>query len=283
MRPVIAKHNDFAITGQAPEGKEQRTMQMRTGVYWSVGAGHKRNQDSLSLQHVALQRGECLLALVCDGIGSLACSQEAGSYVVHQMTDWFYHEGKELIFQSNTKELILFSLHRQFCRIQEHLKQFQLTQHIQTGTTCSGILIVKDRYYLMHIGDSRIYHIRAKAVPTRRQACRVRCMTADDRDDQGHLCKCLGMAGADHVYLDTGRLKRHTCLLLATDGFCFGAPESRLGQALGPCLFAGSGKGERGSRYYAEEGLDRRLELLGEWAARAGSRDDMAAIGIVIL
>ena len=82
-------------------------MRMHTGVYWSAGSEHAANQDSLSLQHIKLRKGECLLAVVCDGIGSLACSQEAGALAVRQMTDWFYQEGKELICENSAKEIIL--------------------------------------------------------------------------------------------------------------------------------------------------------------------------------
>lgn len=258
-------------------------MQMRTGVYWSVGVGGGKNQDSLSLQHVSLQRGECLLAAVCDGIGSLVRCEEAGGFVVCRMTDWFYHEGRELIYQNSAKELILFSLQRQLCQIQEHLKHFQFTEQIQTGTTFTGILLIKDRYYLMHIGDSRIYRIRKKTIPLIKQKYSIQCMTQDDKNEKGYLLKCLGMAGEDRVFLDTGKLKKHTCLLLATDGFYHGSFEKRAGQSLGP-LLSGSCKkrGERGANS-GEEALDRRLELLGEMAVREGSRDNMAAIAILVV
>ena len=96
-------------------------MRIRSGVYWSKGAGHGKNQDSLSLQHVLLRTGECLFAIVCDGIGSLPYSEEASGYAVRRMTDWFYHEGKELICRGRSKELILLALQKQCCRMQEEL------------------------------------------------------------------------------------------------------------------------------------------------------------------
>lgn len=254
-------------------------MQIRTGVYWSVGARCGKNQDSLSLQHVMLRKGECLLAVVCDGIGSLAQSEEASGYVVRSMTDWFYHEGKELIYRNRSKEIVLLALQRRFIQIQEHLKTFQQSQNIQTGTTCSGILIVRNRYYLMHIGDSRIYRIRNSKVPFCRRKYRAEHMTEDDRDASGFLLKCLGMRGQDRVILESGRIKRRTGFLLCTDGFYDGNEDDRIGQVLGPLLEAA---GRRRGLQAADKDADRRLELLGEQAQRSGSRDNMAAIGIFV-
>ncbi len=271
-------------------------MQIYTGVYWSAGARHGVNQDSLSLQHTALQKGECLLAVVCDGIGSLDASQEAGSYVVRHMTDWYYHEGKELFFQNSSQELILLALQRQIRLIQENLRKFQQSEKLQTGTTCSGLLLVRHRYYLFHIGDSRIYQIRKTLFPIRRKRYRTVCLTKDDKNEKGYLLKCLGMAGNDRAVLEPGKIRRNTAFLLCTDGFYYRSDGSWPGRILGPLLydsFAGSCGGARNRtahfremegwsvRQAAEEQIRRRLELLGEAAAKAGSRDNMAAVCIV--
>lgn len=253
-------------------------MRIRTGVYWSAAAGRGRNQDSLSLQHVMLRKGECLLAAVCDGIGSLARSEEASGYAAHCMTDWFYHEGKKLICQNSTKEHILLALQRQLCHMQEHLKEFQRTEHIQTGTTLSALFLHRGRYYLIHIGDSRIYRIRKRIFPINRQFYNTGCLTADDRTSEGYLLKCLGMAGADRPILETGRIRKETAFLLCTDGFYHGNSPQRLGQVLGPLLAVQ--RGRRNPPDPAERQIDRRLELLGGAAQKAGSRDHMAAIAV---
>ena len=75
---------------------------MHAGVYWQARPGYDRNQDSLTMQHILLQRGEGLLAVVCDGIGSLESAEEAGGIVVSRLTGWFYHEGKELICRNKS-------------------------------------------------------------------------------------------------------------------------------------------------------------------------------------
>ena len=249
-------------------------MRIRTGVYWSAGARRDANQDSLSLQHIRLQRGECLLAAVCDGIGSLPASQQAGSCAIHCLTDWFYHEGKNLILQNSSRELILLALQRQFHLIQENLRQFQKKQNSETGSTLSAVLIIRNSYYLLHIGDSRIYRIRRRKIPGCRQRYQICCLTRDDTDWQGRLLKCVGVSGEDRAVIEAGRLLARTCFLLCTDGFYRGNKEVSMSQVLGP-LLDGSPAGN--TRMF-----DRRLELLGQQSAMAGSRDHMAAVGIVV-
>lgn len=259
-------------------------MRIRTGIYWSGAAGPGRNQDSLSLQHISLQRGECLLALVCDGIGSLACSEEASGCAVHGMTDWFYHEGKTLILEKRSAEMILLALQKQLCLIQESLKILQRTQKIQTGTTLSGLLLIGNRYYLIQIGDSRIYRIRKRNIPIYQPKYHTVCLTKDDRNQEGHLLKCLGMAGRDRALVESGRVRKKTCFLLCTDGFYRGSQSIQIGQVLGPLLDRAGKSGRQPVRNRQEQNrqFDRRLELLAEQSQKAGSRDHMAAVGILI-
>lgn len=249
-------------------------MQMYTGVYWSSGVGHRINQDSLSLQHVLLQRGECLLAVVCDGIGSLQAAEDAGGITISHLTDWFYHEGKELICHNSSKEKILLALQGQILKIQELLLQFQKRNHIQTGTTCSALLIVQKRYYLIHIGDSRIYQICRYKDPFFRKHYKKQCLTHDDHDQSGHLYKALGLSGSDRAVFECGRLKRDSVLLLCTDGFYRHAASGVMERVLGTLLDMG--------REQLQEQLERRLEMLGRASLENGSRDDMSAIGIVV-
>ncbi len=256
-----------------------------TGVYWSAAAGHGRNQDSLSLQHICLRKGECLLAAVCDGIGSLTASQEASGFVVHCLTDWFYHEGKNLILQNSSRELFLLALQRRFCHIQETLRQFQITQNSETGTTLSALLLIGNRYYLIHIGDSRIYRIRKRKIPIYRQKYHICRLTEDDKDQEGRLLKCVGVSGEDRATIETGRLLPQTCFLLCTDGFYRGNGKERIGQVLGPLLEMPKGeKRIRTAQAATTEHniFDRRLELLGEQAMAAASKDHMAAVGIIV-
>lgn len=252
-------------------------MQIYTGVYRSVREGRSKNQDSLSVQHVRLARGECLLAVVCDGIGSLDEAQEAGCIVVSKLTDWFYQIGKELIYKKASKETILVSLQNQILQIQEFLRYFQQKEQLQTGTTCSALLIIRKRYYTVHIGDSRIYSFQKRSF-WQKQTLRLRTLTKDDTDTKGRLCRALGMAGTDRAVFQTGTLRRRMGFLVCSDGFYKKNDMNQAAQML-------AALSER-KRQYADVSvksqLDRRLEQLGRMAYERGNTDDKAAVVVLI-
>lgn len=252
-------------------------MQVYTGVYRSVREGCSKNQDSLSLQHVRLAHGECLLAVVCDGIGSLDEAQEAGKIAVSKLTDWFYQKGKELIYKKASKETILVSLQNQILQIQEFLRYFQQKEQLQTGTTCSALLIVRNRYYIIHIGDSRIYTFQKRGLLGKRKGM-LTCLTKDDTDAFGRLCKALGMAGTDRAVFRIGKVRRRSGFLVCTDGFYKKNDMQLAGQMLGVLL-------KRKSLCFESsltEQINRRLEQLGRMARERGNPDDKAAIAVLI-
>lgn len=250
-------------------------MQIYTGVYRSVRKGGRINQDSLSMQHIVLSGKECLLAVVCDGIGSLARAEEAGAIAVSGLTDWFYQEGRELFGKRASKESILISLQDQILRIQEFLRYFQKKEQLQTGTTCSALLLIGRRYYIVHIGDSRIYQLKKQ----RRKGLYVLVpLTRDDHDKSGRLCRALGLAGTDRAVFYTGRFGRKTGFLVSTDGFYKGNDEKMAAQMLGALL----DKKRLRQDGQLQSKLNRRLEQLGREAFAGGNPDDKAAVGILI-
>lgn len=270
-------------------------MQITTSSFWWKGRSASVNQDSLSLQHVRLGNGSAVLAVVCDGIGSLARGEEASGIAVRCLTQWFYGECRELIFERKSKELILLALQRQVYQIQELLLKFQQKEKIRSGTTMTCLLLIRRRYYLVHIGDGRLYLFRRrKFLPVilwRRVG--VKCLTAEDRDKTGRLTKCLGAECIDRPFYDTGRIRRGSLFLLGTDGIWYGMDRNRLGQLFGNVwgrkdLGQISGKipdgkhpGQPGGNVCDIGQLQRRLEMMAQQSADRGSMDNMAAIAVV--
>lgn len=242
-------------------------MHFNTGYYWSPGGYSPGNQDSVSLQHVCVRGGEALLAVVCDGIGSLPGSENASGLVVYRLTEWFYHEGKDLIRGDTKGPLIMLALQKCIHGISQELIKFKESAGHATGTTCSALLMLGRSYYLIHIGDSRIYSI-SKNNPIKRlikkeNIC-LRQLTRDDVDASGRLKKALGISIKDRADFDMGRIRRGEVFLLCTDGY-YRNNEDGIRTALGnPCA----------------DSLDRKLEMLGERAIKKGSRDNLSAIAV---
>ena len=54
-----------------------------------IGIVKDTNQDSLLIKHADTQRGEVLLAIVCDGMGGLTKGEVASATVIKAFSDWF--------------------------------------------------------------------------------------------------------------------------------------------------------------------------------------------------
>ena len=50
------------------------------------------------------------MAVICDGIGGLSKGEEASSYVVRQLTNWFMSEGYHLSIKKQEKRMIFLTL-----------------------------------------------------------------------------------------------------------------------------------------------------------------------------
>ena len=183
-----------------------------------------------------------------------------------------------LIYQRASKEKIIIGLQKQILHIQEFLQYFQEKEQLQTGTTCSGLLIIRNQYYLFHIGDSRIYQFNKCGFWGKRYRgkpfYRIRQLTADDHDERGRLWKALGMAGTDRAVFQTGKVYGKTGFLICTDGFYQGNDMCLAAQMLGALL-------HREKKLLSVQ-MKRRLEQLGKTAWESGNRDDKAAICVLI-
>lgn len=123
-----------------------------------VGISKTTNQDSVLIKHASTDVGEVLMAVVCDGMGGLAKGELASATVIRAFSKWFE---EELPFELENLDmqviggkwaLILKSLNVQILEYSQKLGS-------NLGTTFSGILFVDNKYVIVHVGDTRVYHI----------------------------------------------------------------------------------------------------------------------------
>ena len=60
-----------------------------TATQTDIGTRKKTNQDSMIVMQAATDRGQVLLASVCDGMGGLAKGEVASAAMVHALEKWF--------------------------------------------------------------------------------------------------------------------------------------------------------------------------------------------------
>lgn len=126
-----------------------------------IGTTKETNQDSLLIKQASSDKGEILMAVVCDGMGGLAKGELASATVVRRFSEWFE---KELPYElehfdmqivASKWELLLKDLNTK-------ILAYGRNSDINLGTTFSGILFVGNQFLVVHVGDSRIYQISEK-------------------------------------------------------------------------------------------------------------------------
>lgn len=124
---------------------------MRAFYYDGICIQNKRktNMDSLLLKECNISGTEVCLAVVCDGVGSLENGSVASSLAVQVLIDW--------LNQLTTTERIGLNLLDTVHDINQRVVQASIKNHIRTASTLSAILMSDGKYYIVHVGDSRIY------------------------------------------------------------------------------------------------------------------------------
>jgi len=94
-----------------------------------------------------------------------------------------------------------------------------------TGTTLSALALDTDRYFLAHVGDSRIYLLRDGELSL---------LTVDQVRLKGRrkVVRVLGLDWSPEVFTRSGELKEGDTFLLISDGFLDVISEEELKQAL---------------------------------------------------
>ncbi len=117
----------------------------------------KTNQDSMLIKHAQSEIGEVVMAIVCDGMGGLSDGELASAAVIRKFSDWFDFEFSDELEHPDMRvigdkwALMLRELNG---RLAEYGKT-----HKNLGTTFTGILMLENEYVLVHVGDTRAYHI----------------------------------------------------------------------------------------------------------------------------
>ena len=235
-------------------------MEVMSGFYWDSGK-KEINQDSVLVEQVNTGKGRILLAAVSDGIGGLPAGEVASGFLMERLQQHFYGEILPLIRKGKSPKKIRHSFFRCLYETVGMLQKYADSREISLGATLSVLLLMKRRYLILHVGDSRIYEIRKK---------RIRQLTEDHRGEGNILTRCMGSFPMSEVYVRFGRYHKKTGFLLCSDGFWGRAAEELLREMLDP------------AEILTEEQIQKRLSEIGSYGKRQGERDNLSAIYVLL-
>lgn len=206
-----------------------------------VGIKKQTNQDSILIKHGQCEKGEILLAVICDGMGGLKKGEVASATVVKKFSEWF---DSELPFELKNLDMNIIADKWSLLLKDLNLKIAEYGQQdgIRLGTTFTGFLFIDDQYLAVHVGDTRLYQLDSglKQLTTdhtfvareiRRGNLTVEQAKKDKRRNM--LLQCVGASERIEPEILTGTVQQGA-YMLCSDGFRHEISESEIYESLNP-------------------------------------------------
>lgn len=189
-----------------------------------MGLVKQVNQDSLTVKVADTELGEVALAVICDGMGGLTKGELASAMVVKAFEKWFYDQ-----LPYKLKGLKADMLQREWEKLIADCNTSIREQGSQSmGTTLTAMLLYAGNYYIIHVGDCRIYELAEKIVQLTKDQTFIaremelgRMTKEQARNDSRRnvLLQCIGVKESVEPQFLTGRMIPGACYLLCSDGF----------------------------------------------------------------
>lgn len=135
-------------------------MRLVTGSMSCMGNTRKTNQDAVVLRCTQLEGQYFMVLAVCDGIGGLEQGEAASSMTVQRISQWYDGILEWLDMETADGEILNAHLKDLAEDCNRLVKRYQELHRVNTGTTMSLLMIIRDRFYIVQVGDSRIYRYR---------------------------------------------------------------------------------------------------------------------------
>lgn len=219
-------------------------MDFIANCHTDVGISKESNQDAITLKVVETKYGKVVFSVVCDGMGGLAKGELASKEVLLAFCDWFDNTLLPTILKDEFDDVKLIEEWNEIIQIQnDRLKEYGEKNNIMLGTTVSGLLIVGDQYYFVHVGDSRIYEVSSNVVQLTsdqtfiaREIAAGRMTKLESLTDSRRsvLLQCVGASKVTTPDFAKGVVKPNTVYMLCSDGFRHKIDDEEIRMQLGP-------------------------------------------------
>ena len=241
-----------------------------------VGTTKRTNQDSYCIREAHSDKGDILMAVICDGMGGLAKGELASATVVKTFAAWFATELGDILSRDRRNEEIVRTWRRIIKEQNQRILEYGKKNHIELGSTLTIILILEDGHYIVgHVGDSRLYAFGnddvqiitedQTVVANEIRLGRITPEQALSDPRRNVLLQCIGASRTVEPAFYEGEMDDKT-YLLCSDGFRHKISSEEMLALLGPCHLSG------------EEEMNRRLRQLIDTDMQRRETDNITAL-----
>lgn len=199
------------------------------GSVSDVGIKRKSNQDSLYYALAEYQGEKLAYMVICDGMGGFAKGELASAEVLTTFENWFRKRLPEILREGFSAEVLREEWYSLAEAENSRVSEYASINRLKMGTTLTAALFLGDQYYIIHVGDCRLYEIRDSEVlqlthdhtVTQREIDNGLLSPEDaETDSRQHiLLQCLGAGREIAPDFVVGTIRPETAYLLCSDGF----------------------------------------------------------------
>ena len=209
-----------------------------------IGIRKETNQDSVALRIIDTPEGQAAFAIVCDGMGGLSKGELASKEVILSFCRWFDHDFQnEIVSGTFNTSRLRDEWSEIIQRENQRLGAYGSEHNIMLGTTASAILMMNDSFYIVHVGDSRVYELKeGLRILTKDQTFVAREIAAGRMTPEeakvdprrSVLLQCVGASATVKPDFLKGELRRNAVYFVCSDGFRHQISEDEIMEKLGP-------------------------------------------------
>ena len=261
---------------------------MRVFYSYTTNIGGKKcNQDSLFLMQAETEHfGQVTFAGVCDGMGGLSKGELASAELVAAFRKWFSISLPEML-RTNLKDLhynFPMSLHNSWQNVimdvNRRLLDYGDSHGTQLGTTIAGILIFGTQYYIVNVGDSRVYGITENNLQILTHDQTV-AMAAVDRGEitlaqmeqypqRNVLLECVGVNETVDAQYISGSVREKIVFMICSDGLRHLVSEDEIHDVFRP------------NKWTSEQEVRDHMDGIIQTVLQRGERDNITVISLLV-
>lgn len=209
-----------------------------------IGISKETNQDSVGIRIAETPDGQIIMAVLCDGMGGLSKGEVASAAVVQSFCAWFENEFPSIYKRANWTQLAE-SWEKMLKQLNIKIMKFGKKFEENIGTTVTAVLMMKNKYMVAHVGDSRFYKISSgrnirqitqDQTLVQQEIARGRLTPEEAKEDprKSILLQCVGASKTVRPEMRFGKIENKCIYMLCSDGFRHKADEEEISQMFSP-------------------------------------------------
>lgn len=252
-------------------------MEYLVSAVTDIGNCKQKNEDAVLVKKAVWKKESVLLAVLCDGMGGLEKGEVASTSMIRAFSRWFELQLPQLLKGGFLEEHLQDSWGQMIDTMNRKLCVYGKCHGLQMGTTVTAMLFCLGKYYVVHVGDCRIYKLNHHIFQITKDQTLVQkevdlgmltCNEARTDPRRSILLQCVGATGAVTPVYESGSISKNSVYLLCCDGFRHQVTEQEIFRFFCP------------KKMFCEENMLKQSQKLIALNKKRGERDNISVIAI---